>query len=79
MFVREYRLDLVDSLSGRVLGSYSGSGIGSKFVEEEARRLSLDFTGGTSLNRVMVHAVPIRVAAADRRYEFSAARIKEDN
>jgi hypothetical protein len=77
MFVREYRLDLVDSLSGRTLASYGGSGIGSRFAEERAVRLSLDLTHGANSSRVVVHAVPIAVAADDRHYEFSAGRIKE--
>jgi len=70
-------MDLVDSLSGRTLASYGGSGVGAKFAEERATQLSLDLTGGMNANRVTVHAVPIAVAVDDRHYGFSASRIKE--
>ena len=68
MFTREYRLDLVDSRSGRTLASYDGKDAAA--ADRRATYLSLDRGG-----RVEVHPV-----VDDRRYDLSGGgRIKEGN
>ena len=58
-YTRSYRLDLYDSGTGRVLASMPDTQ--RTQAAREAIRLSLEYSGGCSLSRVVVRPVPVMV------------------
>ena len=63
-YTRLYRLDLIDSRTGSAIGeSYPETQRAT--AQREARDLSLDLTGGRSLDRVRVVGVPVMVRPAE--------------
>jgi len=58
-YTRIYRLDLIDSATGRTLDTYPDSQRAE--AQRQAGRLSIEITGGRNCTRVAVCAVPVSV------------------